>query len=284
MSRTPTILITGASGFLGNRILPELARTYDLVAISRNPVSGPVRAYKGSFGSIEDLRQLDGDVIDMAVHLASEIGGAAEEAALAVNLLGTRRLLRYLGDRGCRKFVLASSIAAAGCLDPGFVPLGLPIADRHPCLATDAYGLSKYLGEQLADYFSRIFPQLELASLRIGSIIEKPGNANRWGSVAEPPPRPFVVFGQVMVDDVIDGISTIVGSPVRPGARVYNLVAPNIRSRDPVADVLRAALGEKALRLPMMTYEVTGRLSPPVYAMDALRDDYGFMPTRSVAE
>lgn len=278
-----TVLVTGASGFLGRRLLTRLGEEHDVIAISRSAVSGPVRSYRGSFGSLDDLKQLDGHDIDVLVHLASEIGGATEEAALSVNLLGTRRLLRYLGERGCRRFVLASSIAAAGCLDPGFVPLELPIGDRHPCLAVDAYGLSKYLAEQLADYFSRLFPDRAFVSLRIGSIADKPGNEDRWCSVVAPSYRPFVLLGQVAADDVVDGIATIVGAPGRSGARVYNLVAPDVRSRDAVADVLRAKLGERAARLDVSPYEVIGRHSPPVYAMTALRDDCGFVPTRRLA-
>lgn len=65
---------------------------------------------------------------------------------------------------------------------------------------------------------------------------------------------------------------------------MYNLVGPNLRVSDKVADVLRAGLGERGWQLDLSAYEVAGAAGPPLYAMDALRSDYGFVPSQSVCE
>ena len=164
-------LITGASGLIGNAFAQELSAKRPVICLSRKKSRGEdVTAIQGEFHSFEDLRQLDSFDISCVVHLAAVTGGCSEEEGLAVNVLGTRRLLRYALDRGCRKFVLASSIAAAGCLSDAFLPLQLPIPDEHPCLAYDAYGFSKAMMEELTRYFHRVVPDSDFINLRIGLV------------------------------------------------------------------------------------------------------------------
>lgn len=113
------ILVTGASGFVGSRLIRRLSEQHKVIALARRAPSGDalpgVSGVQGDFSSVDDLARLDGYPIDAVVHLAAETGGTTEEAGLAVNVVGTRRLLRYLVDRGVRRFVVASSIAATGC-------------------------------------------------------------------------------------------------------------------------------------------------------------------------
>lgn len=277
-----TILVTGASGFIGSRLVARLAPTHRVIAMSRKPSAGAQVQVLGDFSSFESLRQLDAHPIDAVVHLAGEVGGTSEEAGLSTNVLGTRRLLRYLSDRGCRKFVLASSIAATGCLHPDFVPRALPIADDHPCLARDAYGLSKSMVEQLAAYFARTVVGAELTCLRFGWVMYSSRKQMPWSSAQAPAALPFLFFGQVAADDVLDGVCAVLDAPVRAGAGVYNLVGPDIRSRDRVADVLRAGLGTKADHLALGAYERPGDACPPVFDLAGLHRDYGFLPMRSV--
>ena len=145
---------------------------------------------RGEFHSFEDLRQLDGFAIECVVHLAAATGGSTEEDALNTNVVGSRRLLRYALDRGCRKFVMASSIAAVGCLDANFVPLAVPIPDDHPCLATDAYGLSKALMEEITRYFQRVVPDSDFINLRL-SVVDDPAASPPLYSVDNVPHAPF---------------------------------------------------------------------------------------------
>jgi UDP-glucose 4-epimerase len=281
-----TVLVTGASGFVAGRLIPDLARRHEVIAISRKPAAGAHRAVAGDFGAFEDLRQLDRHRFDAVIHLAAEVGGTSEEAGLSVNVLGTRRLLRYLADRGCRRFVMASSIAAVGCLHPDFVPAALPMPDRHPCLARDAYGLSKALAEDVADYFARLLPDAMCVNLRFGLAAERV-QAQRgqvpWLSLAAPPAMPFLYFGYVAAADMVGGLVAALEAPARPGARVYNLVAPDIRCTGNVADVLRAKLGDRLGGLDLAPFERPGAACPPVYASAAIAAELGYTPRHSVA-
>lgn len=281
-----TILVTGASGLVGSALAPAAAVRHRVITLSRRPTQGGHRAVTGDFSSFEDLRKLDDEPIDALVHLASEVGGTSEEAGLSVNVLGTRRLLRYLADRGCRRFVMASSIAAAGCLSPAFVPEALPITGRHPCQASDAYGLSKFLGEGMADYFSRSVPDAMIVSLRYGLAIERTrklrGTVPRI-SPAEPSALPFLYLGFVALDDMVGSALAAVEVAHRPGSRVYNVVAPDLRCSGTVADLIRSALGRRSDRFDLGPYERDGATSPPVWDTAALRADLAYTPAGSVA-
>ena len=150
-----TVLITGASGFIGQALAAAMSVDHDVLCMSRHDPDLSLPWIRGEFGSFEDLRQLDDQRIDVVVHLGAVTGGCLEHDGMLVNVDGTRCLMRYLIDRGCRKFVMASSIAAVGFQSTQFRPLQVPIPDEHPCFDRDGYGFSKYLMEEVTRYYSR---------------------------------------------------------------------------------------------------------------------------------
>jgi UDP-glucose 4-epimerase len=221
----PTALVTGASGFVGSALVERLRRSHRVLALSRRPVAGADESVRGSFSSREDLAGLDPHQVDVVVHLAGVLEEAGEEETLAVNVAGTRTLLRYLVDRGCRRFVLASSIGAAGATSPGFKPRQQPIPDDHPGDATDPYGLSKWLMEEVAFYFARQDPNLEVALLRLGGVVDDGDRAALadLGEAAEL--YPFIVGGGLIsLGDGAEGFARAAERPLGPGCRRINLV------------------------------------------------------------
>lgn len=274
------ILGTGARGLIGRSFSTMAAAGgHGLICLSRSgDPQRELRVVEGSFASREDLRKLDGLEIEMLVHLAAETGGRDEEAAFVVNVLGTHHLLRYLIDRGCRKFVLASSIAAVGCLDPSFLPLTLPIRDDHPCRARDAYGFSKSEMEAVAGYHQRRQPDCDVTVFRIGPVVCAQDRLPPGAVGAST--RPFVDLACVHLDDVTAALLRAVEMPHRPGFRVLNLVGPDASCRQPVVDVLHAALGERVRDLDLTWHETPGNEYAPIYALDALKAELGFSPER----
>ena len=263
-------LITGASGLIGNAFAQQLSEKRPVICLSRKKIGGDVTAVQGEFHSFEDLRQLDAFPISCVVHLAAVTGGCSEEEGLAVNVLGTRRLLRYALDRGCRKFVLASSIAAAGCLSDAFMPLQLPIPDEHPCLAYDAYGLSKAMMEELTRYFHRVVPDSDFINLRIG-LVERADVPHHFRA-GDPLGWPFVNLARVTLPELLTALDGAVAAPPRPGVRVFNVVTPRANCGDPVPAVLRACLGARAESIDMSWHESPGHAYDALYATDGLRN------------
>lgn len=279
------ILITGATGFIGRALALRLAGSRQVVCLSRGgraaerDVAGCVQV-RGSFDRFEDLRQLDAYRIDTVVHLAAVTGGCSEEDGMSVNVLGTRRLFRYLLDRGTVRFISASSIAAPGCLGSGFLPERLPIPDEHPCLATEAYGLSKAMAEQLTHYFYRLRPDTRFVNLRFGAVVDEdwapqPVDASAKLTI------PFVSLSHVYVSDIVAGIVRTIEAELPPGVHTWNLVGPDSSCGMPTADMLRAVLGERAAEYDLSYYEQPGHAYKPVFDMDAISDAIGFRPQRS---
>ena len=268
-----TILVTGAGGFIGQGVVTELSKRHEVVAITTGPkYSWMSEIVRGNFGNPEDLRQLDNYNIEAAVHLAAVTGGAPEEDAFSVNVLGTRTLLRYLANRGCRKIVCASSIAAVGFQNTSFRPLALPIPDEHPCLDRDGYGVSKSLMEEVTRYIHRSVPELDIINLRLSSV------------TPNDPPRPLVgvsplrmwSLGTITIMSLRDAVSAFtlaVESKLVAGVRTMNAAGPRAWVNEPVADVLRNWYGTAidVSHFGQKGYEWAG-----VFDVTKIRDELGF--------
>lgn len=183
------VLITGAGGFVGQRLAKRLARMpaalsgplEELVLLDlQAPHAGSAQAATGAprirwiEGDLSEERALAAAVkggLDCVFHLASVPGGAAEanfDAGLRANLDGTRRLLDAM--RWLHKppvLVFASTIGVFG------VPMP-EIIDEDTCPApTLSYGAQKWIGEILvADYSRRGW--IDGRSVRLPGIVARP--------------------------------------------------------------------------------------------------------------
>ena len=232
-----TILVTGASGFIGSALSEALGADHEVIGMSRSTVDIPGVTYvKGEFGSFEDLRQLDSWEFDAVVHLAAELHGPERDFVI-VNGEGSRCLMRYLIDRGCRKFVMASSIAAIGCQGVEFRPDVLPIPDEHPCYDRDGYGFSKFLMEEVTRYYWRQNREIDVINIRLSSVTP--------GEVKLKPEgiRPILewTLGNItwmLLSDAIRAFSLAALDPHKPGVRILNTAAERVWATVPTADFL----------------------------------------------
>jgi nucleoside-diphosphate-sugar epimerase len=82
-------------------------------------------------------------------------------------------VLKAAGDLGVEKVVMASSTAAFGFIYAlqRMVPEYLPLDEKHPSRPQDSYGLSKVVGEQIADSVARLHPDITISSLRFPGVI-----------------------------------------------------------------------------------------------------------------
>jgi nucleoside-diphosphate-sugar epimerase len=95
--------------------------------------------------------------------------------------------------------------------------------------------------------------------------------------------RPFVDLAYVHLDDVTAALLRAAEMPRRAGFRVLNLVGPDASCRQPVVDVLRASLGRRLRDLDLTAYEALGNEHAPIYALDALKAELGFIPAQCTA-
>ncbi len=280
------VLITGASGLIGSALAKRLALRRDVLCMSRRPVQVEAPCVRGDFARFEDLRQLDGYSIEAVVHLAAVTGGCSEADAMAVNVEGTRCLMRYLIDRGCRRFVLASSIAVVGMQAEDFKPVQVPIPDEHPCLDRHGYGLSKYLMEELSRYYARQNPAIDVINLRLCSVHPDQGAP----SLHPMGPQTAWAFGKLAQMGVTDacraleaalaappapaeGVAGVAGVAGAAGVRIMNAAPQQAWAEVDVASLLRSWYGDE---LDVNYYEQPGQERASLFDVRRIERELGF--------
>lgn len=274
-----TILITGSSGRIGRPLAARLAAAqHQVLCLSRkDPGVAGTTWIRGDFAAAEDMRQLDSYRIDVLIHLAAVTGGCFEKEAFQINVEGSRRLMRYLIDRSCCKFVMASSIAVVGVQSPLFRPLQVPIPDEHPCLDRDGYGFSKYMMEEVTRYYHRQNPQIDVINLRLAAIV--PDNAVPE-NLSELKPWSLATISRMVLSDAVRLFALAAEKPYKPGLRILNGTCAKAWCTAPTAQQLRRWWGPQA---DVRYYEQPGRADDSVFDACALRRELGFEATATLA-
>jgi 2-alkyl-3-oxoalkanoate reductase len=170
------LLVTGASGFLGQQVVRALlARGHQVRAMVRPATRldelrwpAAVEIVRADLRSARDLEPAF-DGIDVLVHLAASVSGREEEQ-FASTVIGTERLLEAASHSSCRRLVLASSFAVydwsaiSGTLDENS-----PIESSPDIYARDSYSITKSWQERIARRFAETHGW-DLTVLRPGFI------------------------------------------------------------------------------------------------------------------
>ncbi|MGH7658213.1 MAG: NAD-dependent epimerase/dehydratase family protein [Gemmatimonadales bacterium] len=141
-------LVTGSTGFVGSHLVAALCRSGDEVtALVRSPARASVLdglKYRTVSGDLDDDRALAEAVRgqDVIYHAAALVTARDESEFFRVNRGGTSRLLNAASASGTPRFVLVSSLAAAGPTQPG-----RPLKGGEPSRPVTAYGRSKLAAE-----------------------------------------------------------------------------------------------------------------------------------------
>ena len=248
------VLITGAAGFLGGRLLRQLLHRGSLggqpvsevvladLTVPDLPEQGdiPVTLLQGNLAEDAYVEALSDHGFDSLFHLASLLTLQAETdpgAAYAVTVGALRRLIE--GARGCPKVVFTSSIAIHGGDLPDEVG-----DDLNPVPAT-TYGTHKAINELLIADYSRL-GRIDGRSLRLPIVLTRPG---------APVPAVSDKVAAILREPLC-GVD--VAAPLAPGTQVPvvsagAVVAALIRLHDVSAADLPP---KRALNLPALTVSV----------------------------
>jgi nucleoside-diphosphate-sugar epimerase len=259
------ILLTGATGFIGQALLDELPRRgHMVVAVKRPPHTGSSGA-DGSYLVVDMsanskwLQALQG--VEVVIHTAARVhvmNDTASDPLTAfrqVNVDGTLNLARQAAAAGVRRFIFISSIKVNG----EGTPLGMPyFADGQPAPA-DPYGISKMEAEQGLRALA-VETGLEVVIIR-PPLVYGPGvKANflsmmRW--LHKGVPLPFGAIHNrrslVALDSLVDLIVTCIDHPAAANQTFLVSDGEDIST----SELLRrmgTALGKPARLLPVPSW------------------------------
>ena len=171
------VIVTGGSGRAGTYTVKALAEAgHEVINLDANR---PTVELPGEFIQL-DLTD-SGEVYDVfaefrpegVCHLAANPWpfGFPRTQIFENNVISTNNVMQAAGDVGVRRFVYASSEMATGWLTTDELPAQFPFDERARVDSPNAYALSKYLGEILADSMILRFPTMSIVSLRINNVI-----------------------------------------------------------------------------------------------------------------
>ncbi len=175
MAKAKTVLVTGGAGFIGSHLVDRLLADGHTVAIIDNLSTGKLKNlnHGAAFhhvdiasGALPDIfRRVQPDVV---FHLAAQTSVSASTKRPVedgeTNVMGTLRLLEAARQMGIDKFIYSST---GGALYGE--PAQNPCSEETRVAPLSPYGLSKYLGEQYVELYSRAY-QLNHTILRYGNV------------------------------------------------------------------------------------------------------------------
>ena len=190
------ILVTGGAGYIGSHTCVELLNSgYEVVVVDNlcnssreslnrvKTITGKsVSFYKQDILDESGLsRVFDEHDIDAVIHFAGlkAVGESVEKPLeyYQTNLTGTLVLFKVMRDHNVKNFVFSSSATVYG--DPHTVP----IKENFPLSATNPYGRSKLIIEEISRDLYIADPQWNIALLRYFN----PVGAHKSGLIGEDP-------------------------------------------------------------------------------------------------
>ena len=181
-------LVTGAAGFIGSNLVPELLKlghsvlVLDIFSNSRRqnlPSSPGVTICKGDVTVYDDVVNAVKQS-DVVFHMAGQLGNVLSmerpQTDLITNVVGTINLLQACHERNLKQIVFSSSSAIFG--ETKYIP----VDEAHPKDPMSPYGLSKYAAEQYCLILGAEYG-LRVACLRYFNVYGVLQHFNPYGNV-----------------------------------------------------------------------------------------------------
>lgn len=312
----PTVLVTGATGFLGGHVARRLVQNSDcdvraLVRESSNSAPLEELGVELAFGDLKDRATLRSAVagVDMVYHIAASFRTEhlPRNDMWRTNVQGTQDLLEVSHEAGVQRFVHCSSVGVHGAIE------GPPGTEGSPFDPGDSYQRTKAEAEKLASDFGTehglpivifrpagIYGPDDLRFLKLFKSV-KSGVFRMIGSGE-------VLYQMIYVEDLVDGV-LLCGTSERAPGEVFILTGDRPHTLNTIAQTIAKTQGVElsSFRIPATPVYVAGALcelvcrplgiNPPLYrrrvdffrkprafSIEKAQEVLGFSPKVDLAE
>lgn len=253
------ILVSGASGFIGRRLVSHLSAEGAVFRKLVRAAGAGMSSVTGDLTDPSSLVQACAEITSVFhcagyAHAFSALCGEDSAKHWAVNFEGTRNLVEAAGRAGVRSFVFLSSVKAMAKPGDSCVDESFPGDPETP------YGRSKLAAEQAVLEAGRHYG-MHVVNLRLAMVYGSGGRGNleRMGCLVKRglfPPLPETGNHRslVHVDDVVSALR-LVASDSRANGRTYIIASQHAPSGRGLYDALR-----RTLALPPCCWSVPASL------------------------
>jgi nucleoside-diphosphate-sugar epimerase len=226
-----TVLVTGARGFVGQRLCQRLMRDGTVLPVGRDETTN--LAVGGWTRALDALRP------DTIVHLAQsrryrEFPAGAPDL-MAVNVGSTFELIQWAAERGVSRFILASTGNV-------YRPAAASHSESDPCEATTLYAATKLAAEQIVRPYAALLDVVILRFFTIygpgqqGMLVPDMVDRVQRGVEITLAQGTGPTLTPVFVGDCVEIVARLSAEPPRPQVRVFNVAGNEVLTlRDMVA-------------------------------------------------
>ncbi len=220
------ILITGATGFIGNYLIPELTKNYKIIGLSKNKI----KSSKNFTSSSVDITKSDlrvknqfTDIIHMAAYSDVNYCNLNPTKCYELNVKATQKMLEIARKKDSKFFFISSSHVYGNTIKQ-------PISENSSCNPSTHYASSKRMSEILCETYSKTYG-LDIQIARIFSVYgpKSPESNLIFNIINQMINNSKIILGNtspkrdfIFISDVIAGLIKIINSK-KKGFEIYNL-------------------------------------------------------------
>lgn len=276
------VLVTGGTGFIGSHLANRLHRINHEVIVPIREGSNSKYLPQGIEIRLADMTEpcdvndlLKG--VDVVFHLASIRGRGwsfTDEEIQKINIGMTENLLKA-SVGWVRHFIYVSSVSVYGHFKGG------PADEKHPCLPSTRYGISKYKAEKLVEAFHK---KEGLPTTIIRPVITY-GPRDTWGMVTKLirliNSGEYLTVGSgknrvhlVYIDDLVDGLLSVMMNPKAIG-KIYILAGEEPITINRLVGLISLLLNKGVLpvHVPIWLARLIGHFMEKLYSAIAKEEE-----------
>jgi len=254
------VLVTGGTGFVGGHLVQALRRQGDdVTALVRSPDKAAHVAKLGATFVQGDLHTINAsalDGIDTVYHLAGLTAARSQAEFQRVNVDGTANIVRAASAAGVSRFVLVSSLAAAGP-----APVGQARSLDDPPRPVTDYGRSKAAAESVVRGGAvpwvivrppAVYGPSDVELLKVFKIARL-GTVPIFGDGSQ---SLSLVFGPDLAEALF-----AVGTPTAPTGQIYYPAHAEVVTSGDLVRVIGTAMGKTIRLVPLSRWLARGILT-----------------------